>query len=142
MYCRVCGKEVAENAVACMSCGCDPRKGDRFCPNCGAEVNAAQVVCVKCGVALKGLAINCGADGKKDKTVAGLLAIFLGALGAHEFYLGNITSAIIRLAVTLLTFGYGGLVLGIIGLIEGIIYLTKSEDEFQKIYVEDHKQWF
>ena len=135
MYCRVCGKEVAENAVACMSCGCDPRKGDRFCPNCGAEVNAAQVVCVKCGVALKGLAINGGVDGKKDKTVA-------GALGAHEFYLGNITSAIIRLAVTLLTFGYGGLVLGIIGLIEGIIYLTKSEDEFQKIYVEDHKQWF
>ena len=111
MYCRVCGKEVAENAVACMSCGCDPRKGDRFCPNCGAEVNAAQVVCVKCGVALKGLAINGGVDGKKDKTVAGLLAIFLGALGAHEFYLGNITSAIIRLAVTLLTFGYGGLVL-------------------------------
>ena len=103
MHCRTCGKEVAENAVACMSCGCDPRKGDTFCPNCGSEVSAAQVVCVKCGVALKHSVGVGDSDGKKDKTVAALLAIFLGALGIHEFYLGNNTSAIIRLVITLLT---------------------------------------
>ena len=142
MYCRACGKEVAENAVACMSCGCDPRKGDGFCPNCGAEVSAAQVVCVKCGIALKHFAVPGGSDGKKDKAVAGLLAIFLGALGIHEFYLGNNTSAIIRLAITVLTCGWGGAILGVISLIEGIIYLTKSDEEFQAIYVEGHKAWF
>lgn len=142
MHCRTCGKEVAENAVACMSCGCDPRKGDKFCPNCGAEVNEAQVVCIKCGVALKHSAATGGGNGKKDKTVAGLLAIFLGSLGIHEFYLGNTTSAIIRLAVTILTCGWGGAILGIISLIEGIIYLTKSDEEFQSIYVEGHKAWF
>ena len=141
MYCRICGKEVVENAVACMSCGCDPRKGDKFCPNCGAEVSAAQVVCVKCGVALKHSVVS-GGDGKKDRTVAGLLAIFLGALGIHEFYLGNNTSAIIRLAITILTCGWGGAILGVISLIEGIIYLTKSDEEFQTIYVEGHKAWF
>ena len=142
MHCRTCGKEVAENAVACMSCGCDPRKGDKFCPNCGAEVSAAQVVCVKCGVALKHSAGGGDCDGKKDKTVAALLAIFLGALGVHEFYLGNNTSAIIRLAITLLTCGWGGAILGIISLIEGVIYLTKSDEEFQVIYVKGHKEWF
>lgn len=142
MHCQTCGKEVAENAVACMSCGCDPRRGDKFCPNCGAEVSAAQVVCVKCGVALKHSATAGGCGVKKDKTVAALLAIFLGALGIHEFYLGNNTSAIIRLAITILTCGWGGAILGIISLIEGIIYLTKSDDEFHAIYVEDHKAWF
>lgn len=142
MFCRTCGKEVAENAVACMSCGCDPRKGDKFCPNCGAEVSVAQVVCVKCGVALKPSAVSGGGNGKKDKTAAGLLAIFFGALGIHEFYLGNNTSAIIRLAITLLTCGWGGAILGIISLIEGIIYLTKSDEEFKTIYVEGHKAWF
>ena len=142
MHCRTCGKEVDENAVACMSCGCDPRNGDEFCPNCGAAVSTAQVVCVKCGVALKHSATLSGCDGKKDKAVAGLLAIFLGALGIHEFYLGNNTSAIIRLAITILTCGWGGAILGIISLIEGIIYLTKSDDEFQVIYVKGHKEWF
>jgi TM2 domain-containing membrane protein YozV len=105
-------------------------------------VSAAQVVCVKCGVALKHSAGVGDSDGKKDKTVAALLAIFLGALGIHEFYLGNNTSAIIRLVITLLTCGWGGAILGIISLIEGIIYLTKSDEEFQTIYVKGHKEWF
>lgn len=141
MYCRTCGKEVSDNAVACMSCGCDPRKGDKFCPNCGAEVSAAQVVCVKCGVAL-GQPVAKVAAGKKDKTIAGLLAIFFGSLGLHEFYLGNTTSAIIRLAVTLVSCGSAAFILGVISLIEGIIYLTKSDEEFQAVYVDGHKAWF
>ena len=141
MHCRTCGNKVDENAAACMSCGCEPQKGDKFCPNCGAEVNAAQVVCVKCGVGLKGVPAG-GGGGKKDRTVAGMLAIFLGALGIHEFYMGNNTSGIIRLAVTLLTCGWGGSVLGIKSFIEGIIYLTKSDEEFQSIYIDGHKAWF
>ena len=105
-------------------------------------MDAAQVVCVKCGVALRHSAASGGSDGKKDRTIAALLAILFGALGVHEFYLGNNTSAIIRLAITLLTCGWCGAVLGLISLIEGIIYLTKTDDEFQTIYVEGHKDWF
>lgn len=142
MHCRTCGKEVAENAVVCMSCGCDPQAGDKFCPNCGTEVNTAQVICIKCGVALKQLAVAGDGVCAKDKTVAGLFAIFLGALGIHEFYLGNITSGLIRLGITLLTCGWGAAILGIISLIEGIIYLTKSDDEFQLIYIDGHRAWF
>ena len=142
MHCRTCGKEVAENAVVCMSCGCDPWEGDKFCPNCGTEVNNVQVVCIKCGVALKQFTVDGGGPSAKDKTVAGLFAIFLGALGIHEFYLGNNTSGLIRLGITLLTCGWGGAILGIISLIEGIIYLTKSDDEFQSIYVDGHRAWF
>jgi len=75
--------------------------------------------------------------GQKSKVVAGILAIVLGALGVHRFYLGDTTGGIIRLALGF-CFGIGW----IIGIIEGIIYLTKSDEDFQKIYVEQKKGWF
>ena len=78
--------------------------------------------------------------------VAGLLGIFLGSLGIHKFYLGYTTEAIIMLAVTIvggfISLGLVSGVMGIIGLIEGIIYLTKSDEEFQQMYVYNHKGWF
>jgi hypothetical protein len=53
MFCRNCGNEVNENALACMKCGCDPKKGNNNCHSCGVVTNASQVVCVSCGVSLK-----------------------------------------------------------------------------------------
>ena len=55
----------------------------------------------------------------KNKMVAGLLGIFLGAFGVHKFYLGYTKPALIMLLVSLLTFGFGAGIMGIIGLIEG-----------------------
>ena len=81
-------------------------------------------------------------ENQKSKMVAGLLAIFLGALGVHKFYLGYTKEAVITLVVSLLTFGVGATIFEIIGIIEGIIYLTKSEEDFQSIYVDGHKGWF
>lgn len=52
MFCRTCGKEVAENAIGCMSCGMRPLDGNEFCPSCAAPTKPQQVVCIKCGVAL------------------------------------------------------------------------------------------
>ena len=66
----------------------------------------------------------------KDKTAAGVLAIFLGAYGAHYFYLGNKSKATIYLLITLLTFGVGATVMIIIGIIDGIRILGMSEEEF------------
>lgn len=78
----------------------------------------------------------------RDKLVAGLLAIFLGYLGIHKFYLGYTKSGVIMLLVSLLTFGIGAFVMEIIGLIEGILYLTKSDAEFYQTYVQNKKEWF
>ena len=78
----------------------------------------------------------------KDKLVAGLLAIFLGTLGIHKFYLGYTKSGIIMLLVSLLTFGVGATVMAVIALIEGIVYLTKSDAEFYQTYVQNNKEWF
>jgi len=78
--------------------------------------------------------------------VAGLLAIFLGSLGIHKFYLGYKNEGIIMLVVTLvagtITCGAGAGIMSIVGLIEGIMYLTKSDAEFQQMYVQNKKAWF
>jgi len=78
----------------------------------------------------------------KNKIAAGLLAIFLGALGIHKFYLGYTTQGIIMLLVSLLTFGIGASIMGIIGIIEGIIYLVKPDEEFYYTYELGNKPWF
>ncbi|MGJ8676146.1 MAG: TM2 domain-containing protein [Akkermansiaceae bacterium] len=77
-----------------------------------------------------------------NKVLVGLMGIFFGAFGVHKFILGYKKEAIIMLLVTLLTFGIGATVMYIIGLIEGIIYLTKSDDEYVNTYVKNKKAWF
>ena len=141
MYCKNCGKEVDANAVACPGCGCVPSNGSKFCPNCGAETQAVQVVCIKCGVALQNVSATATSGGKSRITTA-LLAIFLGGIGAHEFYLGHSTSGLIRLAIGIVGLAIFIPAASIIGLIEGIIYLTKSDDEFHRVYVAGGKEWF
>ena len=76
--------------------------------------------------------------GAEKKIPAGILGILLGRLGIHKFYLGYTTAGIIQIVITLLTCGVGS----IIGLIEGIIYLTKSDEEFANTYVNGQKAWF
>ena len=74
--------------------------------------------------------------GAKKKVTAGVLAILLGGLGIHKFYLGYTKEGIIQLILGLCGIG------SIIGLIEGIIYLTKSDEEFVATYVTGKKGWF
>ena len=76
--------------------------------------------------------------GAEKKVVAGVLGIIIGWTGAHRFYLGDISGGIIRLAITFVTCGAAS----IIGLIEGIIYLTKSDQEFVDTYIDGDKKWF
>ncbi len=52
MFCRNCGKEVAQNAEVCMSCGVRPSNGTSFCNNCGVQTNSNQEICIRCGVRL------------------------------------------------------------------------------------------
>jgi TM2 domain-containing membrane protein YozV len=86
-----------------------------------------------------------GADASK-KIAAGICGILLGALGVHKFILGYTTEGVIMLVVSLVagifTCGLSACVMQIIGLIEGIIYLTKSDREFIDIYVTKKQGWF
>lgn len=144
MHCRNCGAEVNEKAIACPGCGVAPGKESKFCHACGVETNANQMICVKCGVALGAAAGSQGGD--KSKVTAGLLGILLGSLGIHKFYLGYNVSGIIMLLISLvLAFPTAGLsagIMSIIGLIEGIVYLTKSDADFDASYVQNKKSWF
>ena len=80
--------------------------------------------------------------GSKDKMVAGVLGILLGSLGIHKFYLGYTGPGILVLLITVLTCFIASFVTGLIGLIEGIIYLTRSEEEFHETYVAGRKNFF
>ncbi len=103
-------------------------------------------------------------DASTRKLVAGLLAIFLGSLGAHKFYLGRTTPGLILLLVnvggwfvtgilSIITLGIGAIVLiplmllltavlCIVGLIEGVVYLTRSDEDFARTYLSGKKDWF
>ncbi len=88
---------------------------------------------------------NVASSEGKSKIVAALLAFFLGGLGIHKFYLGCNTAGIIMLVVFFLGFvilGIPTLIIGVIAFIEFIMYLIKSDDDFQRIYVDNKKCWF
>ncbi|WP_103069731.1 NINE protein [Aquimarina sediminis] len=75
---------------------------------------------------------------ENKKMLAGILGILLGGFGIHKFMLGYTKEGIIQIVITFVTCGIGSF----IGLIEGIIYLTKSDDEFYQTYQVGKKPWF
>jgi len=141
MYCRNCGQPVDDKAIACPKCGVPPSMEKKFCSNCGTATQPNQILCVKCGVSLTQRGAGLGG---KNRIVAGVLGILLGLLGIHKFYLGYTKQGLIMLLVTI--FGslikVGPFIMGLIGLIEGIIYLLKSDEEFYAAYVQGKKKWF
>lgn len=90
-----------------------------FCPNCGSQNDDNANNCSNCGTPLKQGATQSNGEAPKSKLVAGLLGIFLGYLGVHNFYLGFTKKAVIQIIVTLVTCGIGALW----GFIEGILIL-------------------
>ncbi len=88
--------------------------------------------------------IHTATGNSKNKIVAALLAFFFGLWGVHKFYLGQTTGGIILLLCG--TVGWllviPPFVAGLIALIEAIIYLIKSDDEFYQDYVVNQKKWF
>lgn len=158
-YCTNCGTEVSPGAAVCMSCGFNPLAQRNFCAGCGSATTPGQVVCTSCGRALGAVVGVAGAPpyGAKNKVAAGLLGIFLGWAGAHKFYLGRTNPALIMLLGSLGGWIIGGILLfvfvgiflflvpvamSVIGLVEGIIYLTKTDQQFYEEYVVVGKDWF
>lgn len=100
----------------------------KFCTNCGAELNENQDICLKCGVKINknnGNPVN-NDPNAKSKIAAGLLGIFLGCFGVHNFYLGYTGKAVAQLLITILSCFVLSVVSAVWGLIEGILILTGS----------------
>lgn len=102
----------------------------KFCTSCGTELEDQENFCHSCGASQNGTDNNTNSQPinnstnqqAKSKIVAGLLGIFLGGWGIHNFYLGNTNKAVIQIIVSIVTCGIGGLW----GFIEGIMILTGS----------------
>jgi TM2 domain-containing membrane protein YozV len=75
--------------------------------------------------------------GADKKLMVGLCALFIGSFGVHKFILGYTKEGIIQIALSLLC-GIGS----IIAIIEGVIYLLKSDEDFVNTYIEGKKGWF
>ncbi|MAY35387.1 MAG: hypothetical protein CMN84_04725 [Spongiibacteraceae bacterium] len=82
---------------------------------------------------------------EKDRMAAALLAFFFGWLGFHKFYLGHKQPATIMLCVSLgglLLLAIPTLVMMVIGFIEFIIYVTCSDEAFDRVYIHGNRDWF
>jgi TM2 domain-containing membrane protein YozV len=77
-----------------------------------------------------------------SKIPAGVFGILLGPLGIHKFILGYVGAGLITLAVTVLTCGLAWPITHVIGLVEGIVYLCKSDEDFVRTYVDGKREWF
>lgn len=106
----------------------------KFCTNCGQELNDETNFCINCGKNTKDSKeidkqvnqSNNNNNEKKSKIAAGLLGIFLGYLGIHNFYLGYTGKAVAQLLLSVLSCGALSFVSAVWGLIEGILILTGS----------------
>ena len=131
MFCKNCGKEIDNLAAVCIHCGVAVGNGTKFCQNCGNELPEGAAFCVHCGVNVNGAnnaANNATTNANaKSKLAAGLLAIFLGSFGVHNFYLGFTKRAVLQLLISVLTCGIGATAISIWALIEGIFYLVGKE---------------
>jgi TM2 domain-containing membrane protein YozV len=111
-----------------------------LCRERRTDVSDQVVVCPKCGEK-NGPAVEADPIAEKRRTAV-ICAILLGEFGIHKFVLGYKRDGAIMLLATVLTFGYGAIVMWPIGVIEGIIYLRKSDEDFARIYLQGQRRWF
>ncbi|MBV6457871.1 MAG: hypothetical protein HONBIEJF_00991 [Fimbriimonadaceae bacterium] len=129
------------------------------CPSCHVQIDATASVCPMCGYAFSAapppppsstgvgprIPITSSSYGTHNKIAAGLLAIFLGWLGIHAFYLNNTQMGLVLLLVSVvggaLTCGGVSGVVATLALVQGILYLVASDEEFHQKYVVE-KRWF
>lgn len=98
---------------------------EKYCIECGAVIRKAAEICPKCGVRQMAPAF---AGTGHSRVAAALFAILLGGLGIHKFYLGRIGQGIIYILL------FWTFIPAVVALIEGIVYLTMSDEEFARKY--------
>lgn len=121
----------------------------RYCTKCGAQNDETSQFCSSCQSLLtpmagyqplqwvaQGSMINWQERGADKKIAAGICGVLLGGFGVHKFILGYTSEGVIQLLLGFCGVGW------IIGLVEGIIYLAKSDEEFVRTYIQDKRGWF
>ena len=110
-----------------------PTPGMKFCSSCGNKVLVEAEICMNCGVRLRNAGSSVGSVGPsgKSRLAYALFYLFLGPLGVHDFYIGRNGMAIFWLLSTILTGGFALFVTAPIALIMGILWLVRSDDEFE-----------
>lgn len=135
-YCRACKHNIDAEAVRLATAGDDagakaiveaqlraasPTR-EVFCRTCGAPILAAAEICPKCGVRQRSV------GGGKSRTTAAVLALFLGGLGVHKFYLGNVGLGFVYL---LLCWTF---IPAIVALVEAILLFAMTDEKFAAKY--------
>jgi TM2 domain-containing membrane protein YozV len=130
-----------------------------FCTKCGFQNDEYTPTCLSCQAPLPNIggyqpiqppvpmygqppAQDWKQAGGDKKIIGGILAIILGGLGVHKFMLGYQREGVIMLLVSVLSCGVFYPVMHIIGIVEGIMYLTKTDEDFVKTYLIEKKGWF
>lgn len=129
--CKECGKEISDYATACPHCGA-PVVKDVFCQKCGTKIPENVAFCPNCGNRTNNLAKE---PDKKDKLITALLALFLGSLGIHYFYLGKPTAGILTIVISLCSCGIWSVII----FIQAILMLVMSDSDFEEKYVNTDK---
>ena len=141
---------MATNYVSCPSCHSQNPANFQTCTNCGTMLPVSPMPMQPAG----GYQAQ-QLPGADKKLAAGLCGILVGAFGVHKFVLGYQTEGIIMLSVTVVSLilvmiscgilfplAFVPTIVGVIGIIEGIMYLTKSDEEFVQTYIVNKKGWF
>ena len=103
---------------------------EKFCHECGALINVKAQICPKCGVgqtATGSMGFGVTPSGK-SRLAAALFALLLGGIGVHKFYLGRIGWGVVYVLF------FWTVIPAIVGFIEGIIYLTMTDEAFTAKY--------
>jgi TM2 domain-containing membrane protein YozV len=108
-----------------------------YCSNCANEVSDKALACPSCG-----FQISTPTDISTKKIIVGITALLWGAMGVHKFILGYKKEGLILLSVSVLSLFMLAIIPAIIGWIEGITYLCKSNEEFERIYIKGKRSWF
>ena len=154
--CAECGKQVSDLAACCPHCGAPVQKKE-YCKECGNQVSESASVCPNCGCprahsttpppfeqsakraaspAVPGLFDECGCG--RSRGVTALLAFFLGYLGAQYFYLGKTGAGVMVLLLNIFLWWsvLVPLAFGVIFLIQCIMLMTMSHDDFERKMVK------
>ena len=132
MYCRECGQLISNESPKCTNCGTEKGLGDNYCYKCGSIIKKHDLECCEfCGADLNDNRYV-ARENVKSKLIAVFLALFLGGMGIHRFYLGYVKIGIVQLSLWILGYCTGGItwiIAEIWGFVECIlIYINKLKD--------------